>query len=70
MVTCQTLENPTETQIPGSGQISLIYRYYPWRKKKREEGKGEKDTKEIHVIIQMAKKNSKIFSTSLITKWS
>ena len=40
-----------------------------WKEKKeREERKGEKDTKEIHVIIQMANKNNKIFSTSLVTK--
>jgi len=39
-----------------------------WKEKEREERKGEKDTKEIHVIIQMANKNNKIFSTSLVTK--
>lgn len=45
----------------------LIYRVLTCGKR-GEKTKEKKDTKETQVIIQMADKNSKTFSMSLITK--
>ena len=66
MITCQTRRTHLHTAT-GSVQIfTNTQSSNLWKEKK--ERKGEKDTKEIHVMIQMANKNNKIFSTSLVSK--
>lgn len=62
-----------QENLSGSGQILLTHTdFLPMEKERGEERRGKKDTKGIHVVIQMANKNSKIFSMSLTSevKWN
>lgn len=67
----QTWRTYRQHRYQEADSFASLQRALTYEKRRKKRGGGRSpDTKEMHIIIQMANKNSNMFSESLTTKGS